>query len=220
MDHHKHANDPELDPDYSTHADGPLRALWKSMQNRQPRAKGGFNAYGDMLMRIGRQDVLLDGILYQIVHYSILFALAWSGYAIEAALLWWLPRHIALTYIQFYLSWAPHNPGPKQGPLSRHAQLSLDPWKYRISWDAVPRHSPPASAYSALQNTARLLGNETHSGSPRLRRARTLRPTSCRGFPCWPRAQSAPAVVPFGAAPPRFRPASEQTPYARLGVGG
>ncbi|MCR9194325.1 MAG: fatty acid desaturase [Hyphomonas sp.] len=115
MDHHKHANDPDLDPDYSTHADGPIRALWKSVKNRQPRAKGGFNAYGEMLMRIGRQDVLLDGILYQIVHYSILFALAWSGYAIEAALLWWLPRHIALTYIQYYLSWAPHNPGLSKG---------------------------------------------------------------------------------------------------------
>ena len=31
MDHHKHANDPELDPDYGTHADGPLHAIWKSL---------------------------------------------------------------------------------------------------------------------------------------------------------------------------------------------
>ena len=59
--------------------------------------------------------MVLDGVIYQILHYGILFALAWNGYAIEAALLWWLPRHIALTYIQFYLSWAPHHPGDKVG---------------------------------------------------------------------------------------------------------
>lgn len=115
MDHHKHANDPELDPDYSTHADGPLQALWKSIYNRQPRANGGFNAYGELLNRKGRTDVILISVAYQLVHFGILFALAWSGYALEAALLWWLPRHIALTYIQYYLSWAPHNPGLTRG---------------------------------------------------------------------------------------------------------
>ncbi|MEO1661311.1 MAG: fatty acid desaturase [Pseudomonadota bacterium] len=115
MDHHKHANDPALDPDYSSHADGPMQAIWKSLLNRQPRANGGFNAYGETLQRKERLDVLLDGIVYQILHYGILFALAWSGYAIEAALLWWLPRHIALTYIQYYLSWAPHHPGHQTG---------------------------------------------------------------------------------------------------------
>ena len=115
MDHHKHANDPERDPDYSTHAPGPLQAIWKSLVNRQPRATGGFNAYADILQRKERLDVLFDGIVFQLVHYGILFALAWSGYAIEAVLLWWLPRHLALTYIQFYLSWAPHHPGNETG---------------------------------------------------------------------------------------------------------
>ncbi|MEO1303611.1 MAG: fatty acid desaturase [Pseudomonadota bacterium] len=115
MEHHKHTNDPERDPDYATHADGPLQAIWRSIYYRQPRADGGLNAYGNALQRIGRPDVVLDGVIYQILHYGILFALAWNGYAIEAALLWWLPRHIALTYIQFYLSWAPHHPGDKVG---------------------------------------------------------------------------------------------------------
>ncbi len=115
MDHHKHANDPDLDPDYSTHAEGPLHAIWKSLYNRQPRANGGFNAYGEVLQRKGRMDVILISVAYQVVHFGILFALAWSGYALEAALLWWIPRHIALTYIQYYLSWAPHNPGLTKG---------------------------------------------------------------------------------------------------------
>ncbi|MEL6413850.1 MAG: fatty acid desaturase [Pseudomonadota bacterium] len=115
MEHHKHANDPEKDPDYATHADGPLSAIWKSIYYRQPRADGGLNAYGSALERIGRPDIVLDGVIYQLIHFGILFGLAWSGFAIEAALLWWLPRHIGLTYIQYYLSWAPHHPGNESG---------------------------------------------------------------------------------------------------------
>lgn len=115
MEHHKHANDPELDPDVSVAASGPLSAIWTSIVNRQPRAKGGLNAYGTTLQRIGRPEVILDGVVYNLVYYGSLIALAWSGFAIEAALLWWLPRHIALTYIQYYLSWAPHHPGLSKG---------------------------------------------------------------------------------------------------------
>jgi beta-carotene hydroxylase len=62
-----------------------------------------------------RPDVVLDAAIYNLVFYGILFALAWSGHAIEAALLWWLPRHIGMTYIQYYLSWAPHRPGTDKG---------------------------------------------------------------------------------------------------------
>lgn len=115
MEHHKHANHPELDPDYSSTATGAWDAIWVTIKNNQPRAAGGFNAYGKALERIGRPDVQLDGALYQLAFYGILFSLAWSGYAIEAALLWWLPRHIALIYIRFYLSWAPHHPGKETG---------------------------------------------------------------------------------------------------------
>ena len=113
MEHHKHTHDPDLDPDYDTHASGPLHAIWKSIINRQPRATGGFNAYGDALIRIGRSDVVLDGVIYTIIFYTIICTLAWQGYALEAALLWWLPRHIGTTYITYYLSWAPHHKGRK-----------------------------------------------------------------------------------------------------------
>lgn len=115
LEHHQHANDPLLDPDYSNHASGPLQALWKGIQNRQPGAQAGFNAYADALQRLGRPEVILDGVIYNLVFYGILIALAWSGFAIEAALLWWLPRHIGLTYIQYYLSWAPHHPFTEKG---------------------------------------------------------------------------------------------------------
>ena len=118
MEHHKHANHPELDPDYSTHAPTALQAIWTSLKNRQPGATGGFNAYGRVLQKMETPQAnraLLIGVLYQLAFYGILFALAWSGFALEALLLWWLPRHIGTTYIQFYLSWAPHHPGHAQG---------------------------------------------------------------------------------------------------------
>ncbi len=115
LEHHKHTNDPDLDPDYGTRAAGPLAAIWASIANRQPRGNRGLSAYGAALTRIGRSDIILDGVIYDLIFYGILFSLAWTGFALEAALLWWLPRHIALTYIQYYLSWAPHHPGTETG---------------------------------------------------------------------------------------------------------
>ncbi|MEO0467041.1 MAG: fatty acid desaturase [Pseudomonadota bacterium] len=110
IEHHKHCNDPDLDPDHTAAASGPLHAIWRSIENRQPRARGGNNVMRRTMVRIGRPEVLLDGVLHQGAHYTILFVLAWNGFALEAALIWWLPRHVALTYIQYYLSWAPHHP--------------------------------------------------------------------------------------------------------------
>ncbi len=115
MEHHKHANHSELDPDYSVHAPTAMKALLKGIRDRQPRAKGGLNAYGETLKRLGRTDVILDAVAYEIIYFGILFACAWNGFAIEAALLWWLPRHIALSYIRHYLSWAPHHPATEMG---------------------------------------------------------------------------------------------------------
>jgi beta-carotene hydroxylase len=118
MAHHRYANDPERDPDYSTRASNGWDALRKSILNRQPRAKAGFNRYGELLMLWGTpaaKAALLDAMAIKVLHFGILAGLAWSGYAIEAALLWWLPKHIALTYILFYLSWAPHHPADQSG---------------------------------------------------------------------------------------------------------
>jgi len=115
LEHHKHTSDPDLDPDYGTHASGPLDAIWNSIQKRQPGAEGGPNAYAAALQRLGREDVMLEAVLSTLTFFVILFVLAWSGYAIEAALLWWLPRHIGQTYIVYYLSWAPHHPANETG---------------------------------------------------------------------------------------------------------
>ena len=113
-EHHKHTNDPELDPDYDVHAKTDWHFLWKSILNRQPES-GRNNAYPESLHRTGKERVIVDGIIFQCIYLATLFSLAWSGFAIEAALLWLLPKHLGITYIEYYLSWAPHHPGKKQG---------------------------------------------------------------------------------------------------------
>lgn len=113
LEHHKHANHPKLDPDYGTHADTALQSAWQTIKGQQPGEKS--NAYGETLARIGRPEVALDAVVYELAYYAIMIVLCWSGHALEAVLIWFLPRHIGLLYIRHYLSWAPHNPGMGQG---------------------------------------------------------------------------------------------------------
>ena len=115
LEHHKHTNDADLDPDYSSKAPNAWGSIWGSIQGMQPRTNSGLKAYGEALQRMGRGDVILDAVLYEIVYFGILFTLAWNGFALEAALIWWLPRQFAMIYIRFFLSWAPHHPGTEQG---------------------------------------------------------------------------------------------------------
>ena len=117
LQHHRHTNDPARDPDYPVHAPSAVAAIWMSLKNRQPRGAGA-KRYGEILMALGTpaaQTALVDAVVMTFVDLCLLCTLAWSGFAIEAALLWWLPRHIARTYINFYLSWAPHYPGTQTG---------------------------------------------------------------------------------------------------------
>jgi len=116
-EHHTHCNDPLLDPDIATKSNGPWHLIFKSIANRQPGAKAG-SAYGETLARLGTPEAHkagLQALVSQLAYLAILFTLAWTGHALEAALIWWLPRHIGVTYIQFYLSWAPHHPGTGKG---------------------------------------------------------------------------------------------------------
>lgn len=116
MQHHAHANNPELDPDYGVASMGAnnLEFLKNSLLDRQPGSNSA-DSYANTLMRIGKSHILIQAVIYNLTYTVILFALAWSGHAIEAALMWWLPRHITITYVNYYLSWAPHFPGKSQG---------------------------------------------------------------------------------------------------------
>jgi beta-carotene hydroxylase len=113
MHHHYHCNDPELDPDYTDGASGPIMAWVKTWLNRQPGADGSIHHYKRCLERIGTpaaKVALRDTMLLQLGSMFFMFALAWSGYAFVAAFLFWLPRHLGLSYIRYWLSWAPHHP--------------------------------------------------------------------------------------------------------------
>ena len=89
---------------------------------------------------------MIDALIYNAVYLVILFAMAWSGHALEAALLWWVPKHIATAYISYYLSWAPHHPGEAQGRYrdtrafkSRFGNLVSMGMQYHIIHHLYPR---------------------------------------------------------------------------------
>ena len=154
FEHHNHTNNPELDPDYEVH----VPSTWHFLRKHVGGMQG--SAYGDTLVRIGRPELVKEGLIVNLAYLGILFTLAWSGYAIEAALLWWLPRHIALPYIQYYLSWMPHHPGKEvqryrdtRGFRSRIGNLGSLGMQFHIIhhlYPTIPLMQTPA-AYWALK---------------------------------------------------------------------
>lgn len=114
LDHHRHTNDEHLDSDITTHADTALGAVWESVKQRQPNGKRAQD-YRASLERAGRADLVATTAAYKLAFFLCLFLLAHWGYAIEAFVLWWLPYQLAMTYIIFFLSWAPHSPGLVKG---------------------------------------------------------------------------------------------------------
>ncbi len=115
LQHHAWANDPERDPDYATKADGWLGAIWASLQSRQPELRDEYGARGLNTDDPATQKALKQAIAQSLIYYTVLGGLAWSGFALEAVLLWWMPRHIGYTYLQVFLSWAPHFPYDRTG---------------------------------------------------------------------------------------------------------
>jgi beta-carotene hydroxylase len=161
-EHHLHANHPDLDPDIHTKAPNAWRHLLNTIAHRQPGSATGGN-YGKALARIGTDEARRAGLiaaLYTLAYHAILFALAWSGFAIEAALIWWLPRILGTTYIQFYLSWAPHHPAQEMGRYrdtrafrSRLGNLMSSGMQFHILHHLYPRIPllRHAKAYEALR---------------------------------------------------------------------
>lgn len=121
LEHHYHCNHPEKDPDYTDEAPGPWSAIWKTWYNRQPGVDGTIRRYKRCLEELGTpaaKRAMKETLALQLIFMGTLFSMAWTGHAIEAAAIWWLPRHFALTYIRFYLSWAPHH--PREGRTGRY----------------------------------------------------------------------------------------------------
>lgn len=114
LQHHRHCNDPVHDPDYhAAAASYPLaiRKFWLSRQR-------GPDAYMHQVRRVvcdhvspaEAQHMLRTTAMMQVAGYLFFIALALQGYAIEIALIWWLPRWAALFFIQVGLGWDPHHP--------------------------------------------------------------------------------------------------------------
>lgn len=114
LEHHRHTNHPELDPDYSIAATSAWRGLGKAILKSQPR----HERYGATLLRLGTpyaMAAIVHTMIWKMLNYGILAALAWSGHVWAALFIWWLPQKIGLVYINFYLSWVPHYPNGEQG---------------------------------------------------------------------------------------------------------
>lgn len=126
LEHHYHCNDPVKDPDFTDEAPNALMAWYKTWYNRQPGVDGSIHHYKRILSDMGTPEAaraLKETMLLQLVFLAVLFSMAWTGHAIAAALIWWLPRHIGLSYIRFYLSWAPHH--PRAGKTERYEQANI-----------------------------------------------------------------------------------------------
>jgi beta-carotene hydroxylase len=115
FEHHAHTNNPNLDPDFDVHAENRRAYFKNALMRKQPVGRKAKDLYYASLERTDNAHVAVDAIAIRSLYTLVLFVAACSGYAIEAALLWWLPLHIADIYIPYYLSWKPHHPGENQG---------------------------------------------------------------------------------------------------------
>jgi len=111
LEHHRHANKPGLDPDYVSHSGKTAwETLWNSLMSMQPDTPAS-STYLATIERLDNENCRKgkrDQAIITISHFGILFAMAANGMALEAFFLWWLPLKLAVFYLQFYLSWAPH----------------------------------------------------------------------------------------------------------------
>ena len=92
FEHHAHTNDSALDPDYQVHTKSSLDFLRRYIMKSQPGSASN-DSYAAAMQRRGNGHMLLDALAFNLVCLGILFTLAWSAYALEAALLWWLPKY-------------------------------------------------------------------------------------------------------------------------------
>jgi len=117
-EHHKHANDLELDPDINTKSDSGWRMIVKDIRSQLQTVTKMGTAYAKALERLGTEEARRAGataLIYALATNALLFGFAWAGHALEVAALVWLPRIVGGVYIRFFLSWAPHHPAADLG---------------------------------------------------------------------------------------------------------
>ena len=114
LKHHAHANDDERDPDIYIRANSIWGAAWNAYMSKQPGHAGGMT---DKVLEDSEQKdkLVMEALLATRLAWLAMLVLAWSGYALELLMLWWLPYWIASIYTPVTLSWAPHHPQRETG---------------------------------------------------------------------------------------------------------
>jgi beta-carotene hydroxylase len=113
--HHANTNDPQLDPDYSVKGERWWQSVWGGIRDRQPGSDSAYRTLGKSSDDPEVRRAIAEAGVMTMTYYAVLSTLAWSGHAIEAFWIWWLPRQIGYAYIQVFLSWLPHYPMEGQG---------------------------------------------------------------------------------------------------------
>ncbi len=161
--HHRFVNHPDHDPDYQDWGHNFWHAAWRSWLGRQPRGQGSLAAYRRTLQDMdtpAARKALREGAIFQMVYLGTLFTMAWSGYALEAAMVWWIPRHIGLWFIRLSLSWAPHHPRKDQSrygnarimksPVGNFLAMGMEVHMVHHLYPKIPHHRTKP-AYWALK---------------------------------------------------------------------
>jgi beta-carotene hydroxylase len=114
LQHHRFPNDPVKDPDYPDGAPNLRAALWKGWLNRQPGKDAQVHHIKRVLLEeIGTPEAkaaLKQTVLVQLVGTLFFIGMALAGYAMEIAMVWWLPRWLALIHTHVFFSWETHHP--------------------------------------------------------------------------------------------------------------
>ncbi len=114
LQHHLHCNDPLRDPDQPDNAPSFGAAIVKVWLNRQPNPNAQFHHVRRVLLeQLGTPEAKAayrDAVLVQLAGTAFFIGMALSGHALAVALVWWLPRWLALVQIRVGFSWEPHHP--------------------------------------------------------------------------------------------------------------
>ncbi|HYD25727.1 MAG TPA: fatty acid desaturase [Croceibacterium sp.] len=114
LQHHRFPNDPVRDPDYPDGAPNLRAALWKAWLNRQPgKTAQAHHIKRVLLEEIGTPEAkaaLKQTALAQLAGTLFFIGMALAGYALEVAMVWWLPRWLALIHTHVFFGWETHHP--------------------------------------------------------------------------------------------------------------
>ncbi len=114
MKHHAFANDEAKDPDIYMRAENVWQAAKHAWLSTQPGHADGMTE-GVLEDGPEKERLLFEAFLSTSLAWAIMAVMAWSGFALELLVLWWIPRQIANIYTPVTLSWAPHHPMMETG---------------------------------------------------------------------------------------------------------